>query len=69
MDKTQENEERRESSESESSESEEEETEPEKWRKHYSSKQRILLVGEVDFSFSLSLARAFGSAHNMVVFY
>ncbi|KAK0598297.1 hypothetical protein LWI29_033441 [Acer saccharum] len=39
--------------------------EPEKWRKHYSSKQRILLVGEGDFSFSLSLARAFGSAHNM----
>ena len=43
-----------------------EETEPEKWRKHYSSKQRILLVGEGDFSFALSLARAFGSAHNMV---
>ncbi|KAK0595833.1 hypothetical protein LWI29_010419 [Acer saccharum] len=62
MDKTQEYEERRESS----SSSSEEETEPEKWRKHYSSKQRILLVGEVDFSFSLSLARAFGSAHNMV---
>ncbi|KAK2652640.1 hypothetical protein Ddye_012496 [Dipteronia dyeriana] len=63
MDKTQEYEERGESSESSSSE---EETEPEKWRKHYSSKQRILLVGEGDFSFSLSLARAFGSAHNMV---
>ena len=66
MDKTQEYEERRESSESSSSSEEEEEKEPEKWRKHYSSKQRILLVGEGDFSFSLSLARAFGSAHNMV---
>uniref|UniRef100_A0A2N9FVU1 25S rRNA (uridine-N(3))-methyltransferase BMT5-like domain-containing protein n=1 Tax=Fagus sylvatica TaxID=28930 RepID=A0A2N9FVU1_FAGSY len=36
------------------------------WKKHYSSKHRILLVGEGDFSFSLCLARAFGSAHNMV---
>lgn len=45
---------------------EELETEPEKWRNHYSSKHRILLVGEGDFSFSLCLAREFGSAHNMV---
>lgn len=40
--------------------------ETEKWMKHYSSKQRILLVGEGDLSFSLCLARAFGSARNMV---
>ncbi|XP_018466338.1 uncharacterized protein At4g26485-like [Raphanus sativus] len=33
--------------------------------RQYSNKQRILLVGEVDFSFSLSLARAFGSATNL----
>lgn len=33
--------------------------------KHYSNKQKILLVGEGDFSFSLSLARAFGSATNL----
>ncbi|XXG72524.1 hypothetical protein AAC387_Pa07g1595 [Persea americana] len=33
---------------------------------HYSISDRILLVGEGDFSFSASLARAFGSAHNMV---
>jgi len=30
----------------------------------YSNKQKILLVGEGDFSFSLSLARVFGSATN-----
>ncbi|GMN36697.1 hypothetical protein TIFTF001_006219 [Ficus carica] len=47
------------------SEDDEEET-TEKWRKHYSSRQRILLVGEGDFSFSVSLARTFGSARNMV---
>lgn len=34
--------------------------------KHYSSSQKILLVGEGDFSFALCLARAFGSAENMV---
>ncbi|KAK7365000.1 hypothetical protein VNO80_13750 [Phaseolus coccineus] len=33
---------------------------------HYSSFQKILLVGEGDFSFSLCLARAFGTATNMV---
>ncbi|GMN27524.1 hypothetical protein TIFTF001_001690 [Ficus carica] len=33
---------------------------------HYSSFQKILLVGEGDFSFSACLARAFGSAVNMV---
>ncbi|GLJ08328.1 hypothetical protein SUGI_0086580 [Cryptomeria japonica] len=33
---------------------------------HYSSLHRILLVGEGDFSFSSSLATAFGSAENIV---
>ncbi|XP_057440768.1 uncharacterized protein At4g26485-like [Lotus japonicus] len=38
----------------------------EKWIKHYSSHHKILLVGEGDFSFALCLAKAFGSASNMV---
>ncbi|KAF6153859.1 hypothetical protein GIB67_001092 [Kingdonia uniflora] len=33
---------------------------------HYNSSQKILLVGEGDFSFSACLARGFGSATNMV---
>lgn len=42
-----------------------EETE-DKWLKHYASFHRILLVAEGDFSFSLSLAMAFGSATNIL---
>ncbi|KAI3969543.1 hypothetical protein MKX01_020104 [Papaver californicum] len=38
----------------------------ERWITHYSSSHKILLVGEGDFSFSACLARAFGSASNMV---
>ncbi|XP_061342205.1 uncharacterized protein At4g26485-like [Gastrolobium bilobum] len=38
----------------------------EKKIKHYSSYHKTLLVGEGDFSFSLCLAKAFGSASNMV---
>ncbi|KAK4489583.1 hypothetical protein RD792_005395 [Penstemon davidsonii] len=37
-----------------------------KWIKHYSSDHRILLVGEGDFSFALSLATTFGDASNIV---
>jgi 25S rRNA (uracil2634-N3)-methyltransferase len=33
---------------------------------HYSSSHKILLVGEGDFSFTLCLAKAFGSAVNIV---
>ncbi|KAL8469592.1 hypothetical protein ACS0TY_032439 [Phlomoides rotata] len=40
--------------------------EAEKWIKHYSSRHKILLVGEGNFSFALSLATAFGNASNMV---
>ncbi|TYK23203.1 DUF2431 domain-containing protein [Cucumis melo var. makuwa] len=38
----------------------------EKWLKYYSSYHEILLVGEGDFSFSLSLAMSFGSASNIL---
>ncbi|KAF9615345.1 hypothetical protein IFM89_022996 [Coptis chinensis] len=38
----------------------------ERWIKHYSNLHKILLVGEGDFSFAACLARAFGSATNMV---
>lgn len=50
----------------EEEEEEEQSSTTEKWKKHYSSKHKILFVGEGDFSFSLSLAKAFGSAHNLV---
>lgn len=46
--------------------SDEDDEEDEVWRKHYSSKHRILLVGEGDFSFALCLANHFGSARNIV---
>nr|XP_043618842.1 heavy metal-associated isoprenylated plant protein 41-like [Erigeron canadensis] len=42
------------------------ETKEVKWLKHYSSDHQILLVGEGDFSFSLSLGLAFGDASNIV---
>ncbi|KAE9598572.1 hypothetical protein Lalb_Chr15g0082421 [Lupinus albus] len=37
-----------------------------KWVTHYCSDHKILLVGEGDFSFSLSLAQSFGSSSNIV---
>ncbi|XP_056173036.1 uncharacterized protein LOC115692219 isoform X1 [Syzygium oleosum] len=53
---------------SESDEEGEEEIEGwrrQKWLSHYAPHHRILLVGEGDFSFSSSLASAFGSASNV----
>ncbi|CAH1429546.1 unnamed protein product [Lactuca virosa] len=49
-----------------SSSEEEEDVKKEVRKEHYSSTHKILLVGEGDFSFSLCLARAFGSARNIV---
>ncbi|KAB1204486.1 hypothetical protein CJ030_MR4G018809 [Morella rubra] len=40
----------------------------EKWVKNYSSNHQTLLVREGDLSFSLSLARSFGSASNILAY-
>ncbi|CAM0951897.1 unnamed protein product [Alopecurus aequalis] len=39
---------------------------PVDWINHYCSRQKILIVGDGDFSFSLALAAAFGSGRNIV---
>ncbi|KAI7743809.1 hypothetical protein M8C21_027938 [Ambrosia artemisiifolia] len=51
---------------SSSSDNDQEQVKKDIWKGHYSSAHKILLVGEGDFSFSLCLARAFGSARNIV---